>query len=294
MNIFLTGATGYIGSGVLSALVAAGHSVTALVRDEKKAEAVRRDGVMPVVADMRDRDVVRRLAGEADAVITTASPGDETSSAADTDFAEAVLEGLRAGGAFVRTGGLWVHGSGDDITEDTPIDAPGIVAWRPELDERVLAAPGIRSLLVEPGIVHGRGGGIPNLVVSAERTGDDPAALVLVGPGTQHWSTVHIDDLAELYVAVLEHGEAGSRFLGVSGRNPTTRELGEAASRRRGLGGRVVPEEGAATIERLGAFGEALLLDQQATGEKARRVLGWKPSRPSLVEEIAAGGYDPA
>ncbi|MEO3785527.1 NAD-dependent epimerase/dehydratase family protein [Actinocorallia sp. B10E7] len=293
MNIFLTGATGYIGSGVLSALVQAGHSVTALVRDEKKAEAVRRDGVTPVVADMRDRDVVRRLAVEADAVIATASPGDETSAAADTDFAEAVLEGLRAGGTFVRTGGLWVHGSGDDITEDTPIDAPGLVAWRQELDERVLAAPGIRSLLVEPGIVYGRGGGVPNVVASAAQTGD-PAALVLVGPGTQHWTTVHVDDLAELYVAVLEHGETGSRFLGVSGQNPTTRELGEAASRRRGLEGRVVPEEGATTIERLGAFGEALLLDQQATGEKTRRLLGWKPSRPSLVEEIAAGGYDPA
>ena len=294
MNVFLTGATGYIGSAVLSALVSAGHSVTALVRDEKKAEAVRRDGVTPVVADMRDRDVVRRLAGEADAVITTASPGDATSSAVETDFAEAVLEGLRAGGTFVRTGGLWVHGSGDDITEDTPIDAPGLVAWRQKLDEHVLAAPGIRSLLVEPGVVYGRRGGIPNLVMSAEQTGDDPAALVLVGPGTQHWTTVHVDDLAELYVAVLEHGEPGSRFVGVSGQNPTTRELGEAASHRRGLEGRVVPEDAATTIERLGAFGEALLLDQQATGEKARRLLGWKPSRPSLLEEIASGGYDPA
>jgi nucleoside-diphosphate-sugar epimerase len=293
MNVFLTGATGHIGSAVLPALIAAGHSVTALVRTPEKAATVRAAGAEAAVGNIQDHDFVRRLAAGADAVIATASPGDATSSAVESAFADAVLDGLRPGAAFLRTGGVWVHGSAPDITELTPRNAPPLVAWREGLDSRVLAAPGIRSVLVEPGLVYGNGLGIPNQVFAGERVGD-PAALRLVGPGTQHWTSVHVDDLAELYVAALEQADSGSVYLGVSGDNPTVRELGEAASRRLGLDGRVVAEDPAALVGRLGGFGEALLLDQQATGEKARLELGWKPSRRSLLEEFAAGGYDPA
>jgi nucleoside-diphosphate-sugar epimerase len=285
MNVLLTGATGYIGSSVLSALVSAGHNVTALVRDTAKGD--KSGGATLVAGSIDDRDLVRRLAAGADAVIATASPGDATSTTVETAFADAVLEGLRPGGAFVRTGGVWVHGSGSAITEDTPRAAPALVAWREALDTRVLAADGIRSVLIEPGIVYGYGAGIIGQVVAGARQGKS------VGPGTQHWSTVHVDDLAELYLAVLTQDVEGV-FLGVNGHNPTTRELGEAVSRRLGLGGRVTPEEPAALIDRLGGFGEALLLDQQASGEKARHVLGWKPARPTVLEEIASGGYDPA
>ncbi|MEV4420998.1 NAD-dependent epimerase/dehydratase family protein [Patulibacter sp. NPDC049589] len=291
MNIFLTGATGYVGSGVLSALTSAGHAVTALVRTDEAAAAVRRDGVEPVIGTMGDAALITALARDTDGVIHTASPGDETSPAAEDALAAAVLAGLgERDAAFIRTGGIWVHGSGAAITEATPRNAPPLVAWREEIDTRVLATPGVRSILVEPGIVYGRGGGIPNMVVGAGTSGD-PAALELIGDGTQHWSTVHVDDLGELYVAALERGAAGSTFLGASGSNPTSRELGEAASRARGLDGRVVPEAPERTVERLGAFGEALLLDQQATGAHAREALGWEPTRPSLVDEIERGSY---
>ncbi|BCY11461.1 NAD-dependent epimerase/dehydratase family protein [Actinoplanes sp. L3-i22] len=293
MNVFLTGATGHIGSAVLPALISAGHSVTALVRSAEKAATVRAAGAGAVIGDIQNHDLVRRLAADAEAVLATASPGDATSSTVETAFAEAVLDGLRPGATFLRTGGVWVHGAGPDLTEDTPRNAPPLVAWREELDSRVLTAAGIRSILIEPGLVYGNGAGIPTLVFAGERTGD-PAALRLVGPGTQHWTSVHVDDLAELYVAALDQAESGSVYLGVSGDNPTVRELGEAASRRLGLDGRVVPEDATALVERLGGFGAALLLDQQATGEKARRELAWKPSRRSLIEEFAAGAYDPA
>ncbi len=293
MNVFLTGATGYIGSAVLPALISAGHSVTALVRSEEKAAAVRAAGAGTVVGTIQDLDLVRGLTADAEAVIATASPGDATSASVETAFTGAVLDGLRPAATFVRTGGVWVHGSGADITEETPRNAPPLVAWREKVDARVLAAPGIRSIVIEPGTVYGNGIGIPTLVFAGERVGE-PAALRLLGPGTQHWTSVHVDDLAELYVAALEQAESGSVYLGVSGDNPTVRELGEAAARRLGLDGRVVAEDPAALVERLGGFGEALLLDQRASGDKARRELSWKPSRPSLLEEFAAGAYDPA
>lgn len=286
----MTGGTGYIGSAVLAALVEGGHDVVALVRSESSADAVRAAGAAPVLGDMRDRDLVAQLAGDADGAIHAAITNDETTADADRDLTEAVIAGLGERNApFVRTGGIWVHGSGD-FDEQTPLDAPALVAWRVAIDASALAAPGIRSILIEPGVVYGHGKGIPNVITRAEPVGDPPA-LPIVGDGTQHWGTVHVDDLARLYVAALERAEAGSVFLGVNGHNPTVREIGEAASRVRGLGGRVVAEGAEATVAKLGAFGEALLLDQRTTGAAARQALGWSPSSPTLIEEIEAGRY---
>lgn len=94
---------------------------------------------------------------------------------------------------------------------------------------------------------------------------------------------MHAADLGRLYALALTHSPAGGRYLGVSGANPTVREIGEAA------GLRVVGTSEEDTLARLGAFGGALLLDQQATGDKARRELGWTPVEPPLLEVVAAG-----
>ena len=96
---------------------------------------------------------------------------------------------------------------------------------------------------------------------------------------------MHVDDLADLYVRTLEKAPGGRAYVGVSGQNPTVRELGEAVA------GAVIPENSEATLERLGGFGEALLLDQQASGERAKQDLGWLPTRPSLVDELSAGYF---
>jgi nucleoside-diphosphate-sugar epimerase len=116
---------------------------------------------------------------------------------------------------------------------------------------------------------------------------DDQDRVRLVGDGSQHWTTVHVDDLAVLYRTVLERREALGYLIGASGANPTVRELAEA---RAGAAG-VVPESVEASRERLGAlFADALLLDQQSSGAKAK-ALGWTPKGPSLIEELRSGSY---
>ena len=131
------------------------------------------------------------------------------------------------------------------------------------------------------------------MIVDATHGSGDAAPLRLIGDGSQHWSTVHVDDLAALYVLALEHGTAGSVYIAASGANPTVRELGEVAAAAAGASG-VEAETVAQTEERLGAgLAEALLLDQQARGTKARIELGWEPNGPSLVDEIASGSYAP-
>ncbi|MDQ1634233.1 MAG: hypothetical protein QOJ32_1042, partial [Frankiaceae bacterium] len=115
--------------------------------------------------------------------------------------------------------------------------------------------------------------------------------LVVPGTGQQHWTTVHVDDIGVLYALAVEAAPAGTYLLAAGGENPTVRELGEAASRGQGLGGRIVAEGDAATHERLGLLGEALLLDQQASGERARTLLGWQPSGRSLLDDLENGSY---
>lgn len=282
MKILLTGGTGFIGSAVLRQLRERGHEVVAAVRNDTAAQKVQEAGATALVGDVTDRSWFADQLREVDGAIHTAAPA-EDAAAFDDAVIDAVVEAF--GGTakpYVHTGGIWTYGSNDAITEDSPTVAPALTAWRGEREDRVLGSDVVASL-VQPGIVFGHGQGIPAILAGGDR--DESGALQVIGDGTQHWTTIHVDDLAELYVAVLEHAPGGERYLGVSGDNPTVRELGEAVA------GSVAPTTVEQVHERLGeGFGDALLLDQQASGAKARDAFGWTPSRPSLVEELR-GGY---
>lgn len=283
MSILLTGATGFIGSAVLRTLVERGHDVTALVRTDAKAEAVAQAGARPVVGDVTDLDLVESLVVGADGVIHLASPGDETNGDVDSAFVDVVLRSLDGTDTpYLHTGGVWIFGEGADLSEGDTLQPLPITAWRVDIERRVRES-GVRTTVVAPGIVYGYGTGIPaGLLGQGE--------ILLVGDGSQHWTTVHVDDLADLYVLALEAAASDEYYLGVSGQNPTVLELGEAAAR--GHSWPVVPETVDSARSRLGeAYADALLLDQQASGRHARETLGWTPSRPSLADEFESGSY---
>ncbi len=284
MDVLLTGGTGYIGSVVLAQLVEAGHRVTAVVRSDSAAQRVTDAGATAALGDLTDHAwLTGQLAG-VDAAIHTASPGDASS----PDFDGAVVAAVREafGGTtkpYVHTSGLWIYGSGEGLDEDSPLNPPALTAWRPAVEQQVLDADLVASIVV-PAVVYGHGGGLPNLLVDAPRDGS--GRVVLIGDGTQHWGVAHVDDVAALYVAVLESGKAQGRVLAVTDENPTVADLGEAG------GADVVGEPADATRARLAAdFADALLLDQQF-GESARATaLGWSPQGPTLVSELGSGSY---
>jgi len=283
MNIVLTGGTGYIGRAVLRELVAAGHEVTAVVRSQSAADTVAAAGATPVVGDLTDTGWLTEQLRSADGAIHTASPGDQTSAAFDSAVAAAAVAAF-AGTTkpYLHTGGLWVYGSGTGLSEQSPLAPPALTAWRPQVEDIVLGSDIVGSVVV-PAVVHGHGEGLPALVSRAPRTAD--GALTLIGDGSQHWAAVHVDDLADLYLLVLQAGRGVGRVIGVVAAAPTVRELAEAT------GEAVAPESVEATRARLGeAFADALLLDQQFDNGYALS-LGWTPSRPALVEEFRNGTY---
>jgi nucleoside-diphosphate-sugar epimerase len=291
MKVVLTGATGFIGSHVLTELREHDHEVTALVRTEADAELVADRGATAAVVDLYDRPTVLSQLNDADAAIHTASPGDETSANLDSAVADAAIEAFTGTGKpYLHISGQWVYGNNTAITEDSPLNAPALVAWREPIERRVLDAKGMRGVVIVSGLAYGDGGGgIPGLLLGSPR--DDDGNLIMLGTGQQHWSTVHVADLADFFRRVLEDDAARGYYVVGDGLNPTVAQLTEAAAVAAGAPG-AVPGSDDEARSRLGEyFAEVLLLDQGTDAARARAELGWSPSRSGLIDEFRNGSY---
>jgi nucleoside-diphosphate-sugar epimerase len=293
MNIFITGAGGYIGGSIASALLAGGHRVRGLTRGSASAEQLAARGIEPVLGTLDDAQILTREAAASDGVINTAS----------ADHAEAVnalLSGLEGSGKpFLHTSGSSVVG--DDVRgsrrservfdEDTPLAVFPLKQARRNLDLQVLAAAerGIRSAVICPSLIYGMGRGlntnsvqIPFLVANARERG----AVQVVGAGLNVWSNVHIDDVIELYLLALAKAPAGAFYFAENG-EASFADLGAAIAQRLGMG----------TVESLDAelaaaqWGEAkayftLGSNSRIRAKRARAELGWLPRHASAVDWI--------
>jgi nucleoside-diphosphate-sugar epimerase len=286
--VFVTGATGYVGTAVAEALRAAGHEVVGLARSEDAARRLETAGCTVLRGSLGDADALARGAREADATIHAAATGAADQAEVDTAAVRALLDALAGSGKpFIYTSGIWVLGpTGDTVAEDdAPLNAAAIVAWRPAVERMVVDAEarGGRSVVIRPGVVYGRGGGTPGGFVASGRK---KGVVRYVGDGSQRWPFVHVDDLAALYVLALD-APAGS-VLNAAGPSLPAREVAEAAALATGARTEAWPLEDART--RLGPYADALALDQRVSAEGAR-ALGWRPSRPSVLEELRGGSY---
>jgi nucleoside-diphosphate-sugar epimerase len=291
MHIALTGSTGFVGSHVLTDLVAHGHEVTALVRDENQAIAVAARGAKATLVDLYDRPAVVRLLTDLDGSIHTASPGDATSADLDSAMVDAVIEAFSGTGKpHIQISGLWVYGTNTDIAEDSPFAPPPMVAWKEPVERRLLSASGVRAIVPVSSTAYGdAGGGIPGLLLGSPR--DDAGNLIMIGDGRQHWSTVHVADLADFFRRALEQDSSHGYYVIGNGLSPTVAELTQAAAVAVGAPGAVPGSEDEARSRLGDYFAEVLLLDQGTQATRARVELGWAPSHPGLVEEFRTGSY---
>lgn len=283
MKIFVGGATGFIGAAIVKALRTRGHEVLGSARNADAAARVTALGATPITADLADAASFGAAATQADAIIQAASTSDQNSPSYEPKAAHAIVEAIKGTQKpFVLTSGVWVYGSTKGATEITPTNPIPLVAWRIPSEQEVLGAGGI---VIRPAIVHGHGRGIPAMLVGGAKK---DKRVTVVGDGKNVWPAVHVDDLGELYALLIEKGERGTIYNGTSGEHETTETLARIVAKRFGADYATWPVEEAQRT--MGFFADALALDQTITSPRSL-ALGWKPTGPKLVDELATGSY---
>lgn len=295
MKVFVTGATGGIGSRLVPELITAGHDVLGLARSAASATTLATMGAGVLRGDLTDPDTLRAGAGEADAVIHVAFDH-------STDMARSVATEARAvetfGAALQGTGKALLIASGTPIVpgrlateHDSPLtadplaDSPLGQRGRTAEYTLALAEKDIRSIVVRlPRSVHSRGhryGLASALIAAARRTGISG----YVGDGHQRWPAVHHLDAARLFRLALEQAEPGTVVHAVADEGDPMRTLADIIGRQLDAPATSVP------AEHFGPAGAVYALDQPATSELTRKKFGWQPTHPSLLDDLTAGNY---
>jgi nucleoside-diphosphate-sugar epimerase len=294
MKIFLTGASGYIGGSVAQPLLAAGHEIVGLARNQDRARQLRALGMQVLVATLDDADPLAEAARAADVIINTAD-------AEHAGCVDAMLDAIAGSDkTFIHTSGTSIVAdladgafAGKVFDETTPFDVLPLRAGRVAINARVLSAAqtGLRSMVICPSLIYGTGRGlspdsiqVPWLVEQARehRIGRH------VGEGLNVWSNVHIDDLVSLYVLALEKGQAGAFYFAENGEN-SMREAACAISDALGFG---AGSRAMSVDEAIAAWGEGgarytMGSNSRVRAMRARDELGWNPTAHSMLDEIS-------
>jgi nucleoside-diphosphate-sugar epimerase len=298
MRVFVTGASGHIGSAVVPELIEAGHSVTGLARSDSSAATLEAWGAEPLRGTLDDLDLLRSAAAASDGVIHLAykheamRTGDMASAmAADLSAVETMLDALAGTGKpFVGTSGtllLAMAALGRIGTEADVVPGGG----RVDCENLVIAAAsrGVRTSVIRlPPTVHSsldHHGFIPSLIGFARAAGSSG----YVGDGASRWPAGHTLDAAHLYRLALESAPAGSRLHAVGDEGVPFKEIAEAIGRNLNVPVASVPREDAAA--RFSFLADFVQLDNPTSSEATQALLGWKPEHPGLIADLDEGHY---
>lgn len=303
MRVFVTGASGWIGSAVVPELISHGHQVTALARSDAAAEALREAGAEVVRGSLDDLDTLRGAAADSEGVIHLAFKHDAAFSgdfksaiAADRDVVTAIGAALAGTDRpFITTGGTpAVPGRVATERDGRPTATDAVddnsPAARAGTDEMVLAlsSRGVRSAVLRlPRAVHGEND--PGFTASLIATARDKGVSGYVGDGSQRWPVTHRLDTARAFRLALEKAPAGSLLNAVGQEGVTVRSIAESIARHLGVPLSSVAAENA--LEHFGWLGAVVSLDQPASSAITRDLLGWRPTHPTLLEDLDQGHY---
>jgi nucleoside-diphosphate-sugar epimerase len=292
LRVFITGATGYLGSAIVREFVAAGHEVTGMTRWAENTLDVKAMGARAVVGDVKSSDTFRKVAAAHDILIHVAAESSRDGIMADRGAIDALLwaaaQHEREKGepprCVIYTSGCWVMGDTVEgpADEDSPTRPAPLVEWRPAHERRVLdaATEDVATAVIRPGMVYGGGRG---LISAFFATAESDGAAEIVGEGSNHWSPVYLGDVARLYRLVAE-ARARGIFHCTEGAGTPVIDLARAASQAAGRDGavRTIPLEEAR--ERMGPVADALVLDQVIVSSRSERELGWRHEHPRFID----------
>ncbi|MEU6284231.1 SDR family oxidoreductase [Streptomyces sp. NPDC047028] len=292
MRVFVTGATGFVGSAVVAELIGAGHEVVGLARSDRAAAALRAAGAEAHRGSLDDPGGLARAADAADAVAHLAFVHDFTDMPAagvtDLRAVEAIGTALAGSGRpFLVTSGTAISALGRLITEaDGP--APGLHRTASEQATTALAERGVRASVVRLApSVHGRGDHafVPMLIEVARKKG----VSAYIGDGANRWPGVHRRDAARLYRLALDAAPAGGRLHATAEEGVPLRDIAGVIGRHLG-----VPVTGLTPQEAEGHFGwlaRFVAADNPTSSALTRELLGWEPREPGLLADLDDGHY---
>jgi nucleoside-diphosphate-sugar epimerase len=298
MHVFVTGASGWVGSAVVPELIEAGHEVTGLARSDASADALTAAGARVRRGSLDDIDSLRGGAADADGVIHLAFKHDfgdfAAAGAADLNAVQAMGDVLAgSGNPFVTASGtlmIAMIAPGRLGTEDIVAGPELATAPRVGSELAMLAMPerGVRTSIVRLSpTVHGDGdrGFVPRLIDIAR----DKGVAAYVGDGANRWPAVHRLDAARLFRLALEAAPAGTRLNGVGDAGVSFRDMTEVIGRHLNVPVKSLSPGEAG--EHFGTFAMFASYDATASSERTRSLLGWQPVQPGLIEDLDAGHY---
>ena len=298
MKIFVTGATGFIGSAIVRELIDAGHQVLGLTRSDSGAQSLVAAGAQVHRGDLEDLESLRSGAANSDAVIHTAFNHDFSKYVANCEDDRQVIEAL--GDALAGSGRLLIVTSGTGMANSGPgilatehdLPASSKVVPRAASEEAAasVAARGVRAAIVRLPQVHDTVK--QGLITYAIHVAREKGVSAYVGDGLNRWPAAHRLDTARLYRLALEKADAGERFHAVAEEGVPVRDIAEAIGR--GLNVPVVSIAAEESSKHFGWLGAFVGWDIPASSAHTRERLGWNPTGPSLISDLANMRYFPA